>query len=123
MPQWSIVLWVLLTEVKVFTEDGVWDGQGQCFLLLRCEQAEQSLGWIPLWDLMPNSDSRVGLSVHEEGIPCLFPESSVFWLLLSLSDPGTWADSLPFSELEFPSLRGCMKDLGSLGLLSSRSSR
>lgn len=32
-------------------------------------------------------------------------ESSVLWLVLSLPDPGTWADSLPFSELEFPGLR------------------
>lgn len=41
----------------------------------------------------------------KEGIPCLFPESGMFWLALSLSDPGTWADSLPFSELKFPDLQ------------------
>lgn len=70
---------------------------------------------------MPNNESRVRLSVHG-GIPCLFPESSVSWVLLSLSDPRTWADSPLFSELEFPSLREYRRNLGALGLLSSRTS-
>lgn len=74
-----------------------WEGQGQRFVLLRCEQTEKPFRWTPLWALMPNNDSS-------QAFPASFL-SSVFRLVLSLSDLGTWADSLPFSELEFPDLR------------------
>ena len=84
---------------------GGWEGQGHCFILLRCEHAEKSFGWMPLWVLLPNNDRRGRLSVRKEAVPCLFPESSVFWLVLSLSDLGTPADSLPFPDLELPGLR------------------
>lgn len=62
---------------------------------------------------MPNDDNRVRLSVHKEGIPCLFLGSSVFWLVLSLSDQGP--GRLIFFPLNLSSLAcGCSRDLGSL---------
>lgn len=101
MSQRPIVLWVLLTQEKVFIEDGGLGGrQGQCFVLLRCEWAEKlSFG---LW--CPTMVTESGFQfIRRHSLPlfrkqCVLVGPVTVW-------PRDLADSFFSSELEFPGLQ------------------